>query len=173
MSRVDLLAHLHPVEFELQVVGLEAAETVFEVHLDLVQRVEGADELLVDPVAEQQPDVVEGGGERLLRHDLLEQFLELERCEPLAAEDALHGPRVLRADLEVIVQQEQPIGHGAEDILGLLARPLDVRIRFPQVANEVENNDEEQHQRQRDAADLHPAQALGASHRLHIEVLGE
>ena len=81
----------------------------------------------------------------------------------------MRGGRHLAADAPVRPHQQQAFGHGAQDVVGLLARGLGHAVRRAQLAHELEHDEHEVEQRQHDGRHLDGAHhaRLGACGLFH------
>ena len=144
------------VEVELQVAGLLAAVPVVHDDLELAQRVDALHQVLVSAIAPQELDVLGGRGECRRRHEILEQFLERQAGEVLAAEHAGQRLRPDAADTVVGIEQEKALMHGLEDVarllLGLARGALMARAREPEVARRAGQRQRREHTRQQQHA---------------------
>ncbi len=125
---LDALRAHNAVEVELQVAGLLATVPVVHRDLELAQRVDALHQVLVGSLTPQQLDVLHRGVERVRRHEVLQQVLEPQAGEVLAAEHAGKGLGPHRADVVVGVEQEEAFAHGLQNVarllLGFLGRAL-------------------------------------------------
>ena len=157
---LDALRPHDAVEVELQVAGFLAAVAVVHRDLELPERVDALHQVLVGAVAPQQLDVLGGGGERRRRHQVLQQLLEGQAGEVVAAEHARQRVRPHRADAIVGVEQEEALAHGLEDVarllLGVARGALVARAGDLEVGGRGR-----QHQRGEHAGEQQGAQARG------------
>lgn len=114
-------AAAHAVEVELEVLGVVAAVAAVDLHLDLGQRIDAANQVLVGALAPQQLHVLHRRLERLLGDHSSQKVLEAEPVEAVTTQQGGQGGGMRLADAEIGVEQEQPVLHGGEDVAGLVA----------------------------------------------------
>ena len=128
----DTAVPLDAVEIELEVPRVASRRPVVQRDLDLRQRVDALDQVLVGTLAPQQLDVLGRGGQRRVRDQAVQQVLESEALERIASEQRCEGRGMGPADPEIRVDQEQAILHGGQDVPGLfLGLASDVLARGP------------------------------------------
>ena len=140
--------------------------------LELAERIDALHQVLVGAIAPQQLDVLGGGRERRRRHQVLEQLLEGEPGEIVAAEHARQRVRPHRADAVVGVEQEEALAHRLEDVARLLLRlacgTLMARARELEVGGR-----RGQHQRGEHARDSSARRLRGGVEALCCRLRGE
>ena len=144
-----LAVDAHAVEFELQIARVESCRCRVEVHLHLAQRIDGLDQILVGALRPQDLDELQCGRQGLLGHDGLEQVLEGQAREVLALEQRFECAGIGRADDQILIEQEQAVLDGAQNVRGLLARLAQAAfLPLPR----AEQHRHQHHEQQRDDA---------------------
>ena len=115
----DAFAIHDAAEAEAEVAMDEAAGGVRKVDLDVGERVDLKDGLLLAVGVEEEADVVLRGVEHLLREEALEKIQEAQAGELLLAEDGEEFAGVVLADDALGVDEEKAFLHGFHDAIGL------------------------------------------------------
>ena len=146
-------------------------------HLHLPEGIELLHERSLDPVGEEQIDILLRGLE-FRRRDQRAQHLAkvLPRPQP-AAEQRVQRRRALPADVPVARDQEHSLVHGAENLRDLRARRLRRPVARAQATHEFHDDKNEVEQREQNGDELDPAQQRrpgdGGGFQVPRQIVGE
>ena len=120
--------------------------------LDLSQGIDRLDQLFVGPLGPQNLHEFQGRGQRFLRDDVLEEILESESLDVLPLEQRFQRGRISIAYDQVLIEQKQPLLHGAQYVRCLLTSLAQVLV-LPLPGGEQQGDQCHQHGRDRQTAE--------------------